>query len=90
VTERIVAMLIIGIVFYFRISAIMRVLYGKAMVTRLWQFLAPGVILSTQLTGLAAKLGEIAAASDEQAQGLEQVNSAVSEMNQVTQQNTAI
>jgi len=35
-------------------------------------------------------IGEIAAASDEQAQGIEQVNSAVSEMNHVTQQNAAI
>ena len=51
-------MLIIGIVLYCLISVIMRALYGKAMATRLWTLLAPGVILSTQLTGLAAKLGE--------------------------------
>ena len=35
-------------------------------------------------------IGAIAAASDDQAQGIEQVNSAVSEMNHVTQQNAAI
>jgi methyl-accepting chemotaxis protein len=34
-------------------------------------------------------VGEIAAASQEQAQGIEQVNQAVSEMNRVTQQNAA-
>jgi len=34
-------------------------------------------------------VGEIAAASDEQARGIEQVNSAVSEMDKVTQQNAA-
>lgn len=36
----------------------MHLLYDKAMVTRLRALLAPGVILSTQLTGLAAKLAE--------------------------------
>jgi methyl-accepting chemotaxis protein len=35
-------------------------------------------------------IGEIAVASGEQAQGIEQVNSAVSEMNHVTQKNAAI
>ena len=57
-TERLVAMFIIGAVFYVLISITMRAIYGKAMVTRLWLLLAPGVIIATQLTGLAAKLGE--------------------------------
>ena len=34
-------------------------------------------------------IGEIAAASQEQSQGIEQVNKAVAEMNSVTQQNAA-
>lgn len=34
-------------------------------------------------------VGEIAFASNEQAQGIEQINAAVSEMDQVTQQNAA-
>ena len=37
----------------------------------------------------ATKVGEIAAASNEQAQGIEQVNKAVAEMDKVTQQATA-
>ena len=47
----------------------------------------------TQVTDSASKVGElvaeIAAASDEQARGIEQVNTAVSEMDKVTQQNAA-
>ena len=47
----------------------------------------------TQVTDSASKVGElvaeIAAASDEQARGIEQVNTAVSEMEKVTQQNAA-
>jgi methyl-accepting chemotaxis protein len=46
-----------------------------------------------QVTDSASKVGElvaeIAAASDEQARGIEQVNTAVTEMNKVTQQNAA-
>ena len=46
-----------------------------------------------EVAGSAQKVGElvseIAAASKEQAQGIEQVNIAVTEMNKVTQQNTA-
>ena len=46
-----------------------------------------------QVTDSASKVGElvaeIAAASDEQARGIEQVNTAVSEMDKVTQQNAA-
>ena len=46
-----------------------------------------------KVTGSATKVGElvseIAAASTEQAQGIEQVNTAVSEMDKVTQQNAA-
>jgi methyl-accepting chemotaxis protein len=47
----------------------------------------------TQVTASAAKVGEIvaeiAAASNEQAQGIEQVNKAVAEMDRVVQQNAA-
>ena len=57
--ERLLAMLIVGIGFYFLISVTMRAIYGKAMVTRLWTLLAPGVILASLLSGLAAKLGEM-------------------------------
>lgn len=56
--ERLLAMLIVGIGFYFLISVTMRAIYGKAMVTRLWTLLAPGVILTALLSGVAAKLGE--------------------------------
>ncbi len=38
---------------------------------------------------MGSLIGEIAAASNEQAQGIEQVNTAVAQMNQVTQQNAA-
>ena len=57
--ERLLAMLIVGIGFYFLISVTMRAIYGKAMVTRLWTLLAPGVILTALLAGVAAKLGEV-------------------------------
>ena len=44
----------------------------------------------TESAGKVAELvGEIAAASEEQAQGIEQVNTAVAEMDKVTQQNAA-
>jgi len=40
-------------------------------------------------TKVVELMGEIAAASQEQSQGIDQVNRAVAEMNQVTQQNAA-
>jgi methyl-accepting chemotaxis protein len=47
----------------------------------------------SKVTASSAKVGdlvgEIAAASDEQARGIEQVNTAVSEMDKITQQNAA-
>ena len=58
-TERLLAMLFVGIGFYFLLSVTMRMIYGKSMVTRLWTLLAPGVILASLLSGLAAKLGEM-------------------------------
>jgi methyl-accepting chemotaxis protein len=57
--ERLLAMLIVGIGFYFLISVTMRAMYGKALVTHLWTLLAPGVILTALLSGVAAKLGEV-------------------------------
>jgi methyl-accepting chemotaxis protein len=59
VTGRLLAMIVVGIVFYFLLSVTMRMIYGKSMVTRLWTLLAPGVILASLLSGFAAKLGEM-------------------------------
>jgi len=43
----------------------------------------------TSVSKTAVLVGEISAASSEQAQGIEQVNTAVSQMDKVTQQNAA-
>ena len=45
--------------------------------------------ITTSVKKVADLIGEVSAASNEQAQGIEQVNSAVSQMDQVTQQNAA-
>jgi len=59
VAERFMAILFVGIGFYFLISVIMRIIYGKALVTRLWTTMAPGVILIGILAGVAVKLREM-------------------------------
>lgn len=46
-------MLIVGIGFHFLIVATMPAIYGKAAVTSLWTLLAPGVILTALLAGVA-------------------------------------
>jgi methyl-accepting chemotaxis protein len=59
-----------------------------------------GVVVSLEVAGILGKLaktaetltrmnGEVATASDEQAKGIEQVNTAVSQMDKVTQGNAA-
>ncbi len=45
--------------------------------------------VTTSVKKVADLIGEVSAASNEQAQGIDQVNSAVSQMDQVTQQNAA-
>ena len=45
--------------------------------------------VATSTTKVGELVGEIAAASGEQAQGIEQVNRAVTEMDKVVQQNAA-
>jgi len=54
--EGFLAILLVGIGFYFAVNVLMRVIYGKALVTRLWSLLAPGVILMAMLAGVAVKL----------------------------------
>ena len=57
--EGFIAILVVGIGFYFLINVIMRMLFGKAMVARLWALLAPGVIFMGILAGVAVKVREL-------------------------------
>jgi len=59
---------------------------GESLVTVTNEVFSEVTASSTKVVEL---MGEIAAASQEQSQGIDQVNRAVAEMNQVTQQNAA-
>lgn len=59
---------------------------GEALVSITNDVFTEVTVNSAKVVGL---MGEIAAASEEQSQGIAQVNKAVAEMNQVTQQNAA-
>jgi methyl-accepting chemotaxis protein len=67
-------------------DTVKKVKEGTALAERTNQAFA-GVAASTQKVG--ELVGEITAASEEQAQGIEQVNKAISEMDKVTQENAA-
>ncbi|WP_404302943.1 methyl-accepting chemotaxis protein [Alicycliphilus denitrificans] len=64
-----------------------RVQAGSTLADHTGQTMAEVVRSIQQVTGL---MGEISAASSEQSQGVEQVNEAITQMDQVTQQNAAL
>jgi len=60
---------------------------GSALASKAGQTMQEATQAVARVTGI---MSEIAAASDEQSRGVEQVNTAISQMDQVTQQNAAL
>ena len=52
-------LLIIAIVFYVSVTAVMRLVFRKSLVTHLWTMMAPGVILMAAIAALGGKLSEL-------------------------------
>ena len=54
-------MVLVAIGFYISVTAAMRLMFRKSLVTHLWTMMAPGVIFTAFLAGLAGKLSETGA-----------------------------
>jgi methyl-accepting chemotaxis protein len=68
-------------------TSVSRVSEGSELVTKTGESLTE---IAESVASVAVTIEEIAAASDEQSQGIGQVNSAVTEMDTITQQNAAL